>query len=192
MTKRISQITSSLKQLGEIQVNDWDFMALLHKDIGDLDVASSLRRLGDIRVLDWDFRTALPAVTKLARTEVDLVDLVKKTAAYKVMDWDFRAKPAADEAQGIEDLGQRLKEFLQYLTSELLEEPGHAHIRVEKMAADVLRFHVIVVRRDEPLLIGRGGETASAIRNIMKAAGRPHGVHVLLEILTHEQAAKRD
>lgn len=186
MAKRISRITSSLKQLGEIQVNDWDFMALLHKDIGELEVGRSLRRLGEIQVLEWDFRTALPAVAKLANTEVDLVDLVKKTAAYKVLEWDFHSKPVL----AVDALSLRLMDFLHYVTAQLANEPGHAHIRVEKLAEDVLRFRLLVTHRDEPLLTGRGGETASAIRRLMKAAGHPHGVHVLLEIMTHEKAAK--
>lgn len=74
------KISDSLKQLGEIQVNDWDFMALLHKDIKELEIGPSLRKLGNIRVMEWDFKNVMPAVDRLAKQEVDLLDMVKRTA----------------------------------------------------------------------------------------------------------------
>ena len=90
MPKRISKFANSLKQLGDIQVTELDFMELLNTDIRELEIAHSLRRLGSIRVMEWDFRTVLPAVNKLAHQEVDLINFVKRTAHYKVMEWDFR------------------------------------------------------------------------------------------------------
>ena len=121
MPKRISKLASSLKQLGEIQVTEWDFMALLNTDIRELEISRSLRRLGSIRVMEWDFRTVLPAVKKLANQEVDVVDFVKRTAHYKVMEWDFRSalqaehKPAPQEPAG--PIGQCLsREEMQALT----------------------------------------------------------------------------
>ena len=102
MPKRVSKIASSLKQLGDIQVTDWDFMELLNTEIKDLEISRSLKRLGSIQVMDWDFRTVIPAVKKVANQEVDVVDLFKRTAHYKVMDWDFRsalqAEPAPQQA----------------------------------------------------------------------------------------------
>jgi predicted RNA-binding protein YlqC (UPF0109 family) len=38
-------------------------------------------------------------------------------------------------------------------------------------------------------LIGHGGHTAAAIRRILQNAGQRHGVHVILNILSHEEAA---
>ena len=75
-------------------------MALLNKDIKDVEFSQSLRSLGNIRVLEWDFRTVLPAVSKLAHQEVDVIGLVKRTACYKVMEWDFRTalKPASSSS----------------------------------------------------------------------------------------------
>ena len=75
--KRISGFASSLRQLGEIHVNDWDFEGLMNKDVRDIEFSKSLRRLGSIRVMEWDFRDMLPAVNKLAHQEVDIVNLVK-------------------------------------------------------------------------------------------------------------------
>ena len=96
MPKRASKIASSLKQLGEIQVTDWDFMGLLNTEIRDLEISRSLRKLGRVQVMDWDFRTVLPAVKKVANQEVDVIDLFKRTAHYKVMDWDFRSALAPE------------------------------------------------------------------------------------------------
>ena len=91
MPKRVSEIAQTLKQLGDIQVTEWDFMELLNTEIKDLEISRSLKRLGNIQVMEWDFRTVLPAVKKVANQEVDVVDFFKRTANYKVMDWDFRS-----------------------------------------------------------------------------------------------------
>lgn len=201
MPKRISNLASSLRQLGEIQVNDWDFMALMNKDISELEFTRSLKRLGSIRVMEWDFRTVLPAVNKLARQEVDLMDLLKRTARYKVMEWDFRtvthpnketepAEPAADP-QEIDTLILGLKNFLEYVVVNILDDPGHARIDVQKIQANVLRFKLVLMKRDAAVLIGKDGLTAAAIRNTMKAAAGLHGVHALLEILSHEEEMKQ-
>jgi predicted RNA-binding protein YlqC (UPF0109 family) len=194
MPKRISGIAASLKQLGDIQVTDWDFEGLLHKDIREIEFARSLRRLGNTRVMEWDFRSVLPAVGKLADQEVNVIDLVRRTASYKVMDWDFRSAPqqtprlTADEMQS---LILRLKNFLQYVAGELINEPGHAQIKVREIAPAVLRFRLILVKRDVAMLIGTEGHTAAAIRSLIKAAAASRGVHALLEILSHEQEAAR-
>jgi predicted RNA-binding protein YlqC (UPF0109 family) len=202
MPKRISKLASSLKQLGDIQVNDLDFMELLNRDIRDLEIANSLKKLGNIRVMEWDFRTVLPAVNKLAHQEVDIIDLVKRTASYKVMEWDFRgASPvekqsepevadAPEESQftseAIQALIVRLKDFLQYVVVNLIDEPKHAQIKVQQIEPQVLRFRLVLVKRDVAILIGREGQTAAAIRGIMKATAALHGVHALLQIHSHE------
>ena len=193
----MSKLTESLKQLGEIQVNDWDFMALLHKDVSELQVSRSLRSLGNVRVMDWDFRKA---VNKFAHEEVDLVELLKRTAHYKVMDWDFRsalsdegkshAAPSANRVSEAEmqALIVRLKNFLLYVAANLIDQPGHARIRVEEIQPNVLRLKLVLVKKDVAMVIGTGGHTASAIRSILKAVAATHGVHVLLEIQSHEEA----
>ena len=33
MAKRISKLAASIRQLGDLQVNEWDFMALLNKAV---------------------------------------------------------------------------------------------------------------------------------------------------------------
>lgn len=211
MAKPIAKFTDSLKQLGEIQVNDWDFMSLLNRDLKDVEISKSLRRLGSIRVMEWDFRTVLPAVNKLAKQEVDIVDLVKRTAAYKVMEWDFRAalhsehpltskdlepsaKTEAGAAGDIQAVILQLKGFLEFVVLGLVDEPRHATIKVKEIAPRVLRFKVVLVKRDVAMLVGTGGHTASAIRNLLKATAGRHGIQALLVVLSHEEemSAKTD
>lgn len=196
MTARISKIARSLKRVGDIQVNDWDFMALLQKDISDLEPGRALRRLGQVRVTEWDFHNPLPAVAKLANTEVDLLGFVKRTASYKVLEWDFRAPHPPPPADGpthaeMAALTDHLKNFLNYVAANLVEEPGHARLRIEEIGENTLRCRLVLVRRDVALLIGRGGETAAAIRSLLKAAAARHGVHALLEIVSHEDDASK-
>ncbi|MEO7098912.1 MAG: KH domain-containing protein [Luteolibacter sp.] len=198
MPIRISKFTNSLKELGEIQVTELDFMELLNKDIGDLEISRSLKRLGNIRVMEWDFRTVLPAVNKFAHREVDLVDLVRRTAHYKVMDWDFRSALAPEPAESPKDglspaemqgLILRLKNFLQYIVVNLIDEPTRAQIKVQEIAPNVLRFRLVLGKRDAAMLIGRDGQTASAIRGTLKNAALAKGAHALLLIHTPEEEA---
>lgn len=203
MPKRISEIANSLKQLGEIQVPEWDFMALLNTDIRELEITRSLRRLGRIHVMEWDFRTVLPAVKKTANHEVDLIDFVKRTAHYKVMEWDFRGAlqaarkpapqqpavpvaPASNRAE-MQAIMVRLKNFLQYVVVNLIDEPNHAQIKVTEIGPNGMRFKLVLVKRDVAMLIGREGFTAAAIRSILKAAAEMNGVQALLQILSHEE-----
>lgn len=170
----------------------WDFVDLLNTDIGKLEVAQSLRQLGQIRVMDWDFGKVLPTVKKTANREVDVIDLLRRTANYKIMDWDFRSpsdKAPADSAPSseIQALTIRLKNFLEYVTTNLIDEPANAQIRVSEIAPKVLRFTVVLVRRDVAMLIGREGFTATAIRSVMKAMAGNQGANVLLQIHSHEE-----
>ena len=200
MAKRTSKIATTLRQLGEVQVNDWDFMALLNKDVREIELGHSLRRLGNVRVMEWDFRTVLPAVNKLAHQEVDVVGFMKRTAHYKVMDWDFRTalhgqpeeEPHSEDGlsgDGMQQIVLRLKNFLEYVAVRLIDEPKHAQIKVQEIAKNVLRFKLVVVKRDVIQVIGREGHTAAAIRSILKAVAAEKGVHVLLLIHSHEEEA---
>lgn len=203
MPKRVAQIANSLKQLGDIQVSEWDFMGLLNTEIRELEISRSLRRFGNIKVIDWDYGSVLPTVKKTADQEVDLGKLLRRAANCKVMDWDFRSvlpsesKPAAatnptrnafssDEMQATI---LRLKNFLQFVVVNLIDEPNHARIKVAEMSPTCLRFKVVLVKKDVAMLIGREGHTAAAIRSILKAAAETHGVQALLQIHSQEEEA---
>ncbi len=202
MPKRVSKIASSFKQLGEIQVTDWDFIELLNTDVRELEIARSLKRLASIQVTEWDFGTVLPAVKKVANQEIDVVDFFKRTAHYKVMEWDFRSAPAAESEPApqapvpppvktispdeLQAVTLRLKNFLQFVAVNLIDEPGSAQIKVTQLGPSGLRFKLVLVQRDVAMLVGREGHTASAIRNILKATAATHGVQALLQIHSHE------
>lgn len=203
MPKRVSKIAESLKQLGEIQVTEWDFMALLNTEIRELEISRSLRRLGNLRVMDWDFRTVIPALKKAANQEVDLIDVFRRTAHYKVLEWDFRSAPPAEpepvplasvasaekeiSRSEMQAITLRLQNFLQFVVVNLIDEPGKAQIKVIEMGQTGLRFRLVLVKKDLAMLIGREGSTASAIRNILKATAELHGVQALLQIHSHEE-----
>jgi predicted RNA-binding protein YlqC (UPF0109 family) len=191
----------SLKQLGQIQVTDWDFVGLLNTDIRELEVRKHLKELGKVRVMEWDFRTVLPVIREKANQEVDVAGFFKRAAQIKVIEWDFRnslapatqskarKSPALDKPE-IRALVARLENFLQYTAANLIDNPDHARIEVSEIAPAVLRFKLILVKRDVSLLVGREGHTASAIRNILKASTAAHGVHALLDIHSHEDEAR--
>lgn len=207
MPTRISEIAGSLRQLGEIQVTDWDFMGLMNKDLKDLEIGRSLRKLGNKKVIEWDFSEALPTVHKFAHQEVDVVGWVKRAASVKVMDWDFRsvlpgvaesesgsarAPVAAKEApdpQEMQELIVRLRSFLHFVAMNLIDEPEKAQIRIQEIEPGVVRFKFVVTPKDLVAILGRDGSTASSIRNLMKAAAAGIGAHVLLQFLSLEEAA---
>lgn len=197
MPKHVAKIASSLKQLGDIQVSEWDFMGLLNTELRELEISRSLRRFGNIKVIEWDYGTVLPAVKKTADQEVDLVKLLRQAANCKVMDWDFRSvlpadpKPA-DGAAGSDERQAvilRLSNFLRFVALNLVGEPDHARIMVSEMSPTCLRFKLVLVKKDVAMLIGREGHTAAAIRSILKAAAERNGLQALLQIHSHEEEA---
>jgi hypothetical protein len=153
--------------------------------------------------MDWDFRSVLPAVKKTANQEIDFINFVKRTAHYKIIDWDFRSafpaerKTAPQEPPAplgtclsrdeMDAITVRLKNFLQYVVVNLIDEPNHAQIKVTQIGSNGLRFKLVLVTRDVAMLIGREGFTASAIRSILKAAAAMNGVQALLQIHSHEE-----
>jgi predicted RNA-binding protein YlqC (UPF0109 family) len=180
-------------------------MELLNTEIKDLEISRSLKRLGAIQVMDWDFQAVIPAVKRVANQEVDVIDLFRRTAHYKVMDWDFRNAPHAGPEEvpeepkptdsggirpdDLQSITAKLKNFLEYVTIRLIDEPGHAQIKVLPLGPQGLRFKLVLVKKDVAMLIGREGFTAAAIRNILKATAAKYGVQVLLQIHSHEEEA---
>ena len=180
-------------------------MSLLNTEITELEISQSLRRLGKLQVMEWDFRAVLPAVKRTANQEVDVIDILRRTAHYKVLDWDFRAAPEADptsnppkrvaattgsiESAKMQKVTLQLKNFLQFVAVNLIDEPDHAQIKVTPLGPNGLRFKLVLVKKDVAMLIGKEGHTAAAIRNILKATAAMHGVQALLQIHSHEEEA---
>ncbi|MES2477320.1 MAG: KH domain-containing protein [Verrucomicrobiota bacterium] len=81
----------------------------------------------------------------------------------------------------------RLKNFLQYVAVNLIDEPAKAQLKVAELGPKKLRFKLILAQQDVAVLIGRNGFTASAIRSVLKAAADREGVQVNLQIHSHEE-----
>ena len=81
----------------------------------------------------------------------------------------------------------RLKNFLQYVAVNLIDEPSQAQLKVAELGPKRLRFKLVLAKQDVAMLIGRNGFTASAIRSILKAAAEREGVQVSLQIHSHEE-----
>ncbi len=84
----------------------------------------------------------------------------------------------------------RLKNFLQYVTVNLIVEPSQAQLKVAELGPKRLRFKLVLAKQDVAMLIGRNGFTASAIRSLLKAAADKEGVLVSLQIHSHEEEAE--
>jgi predicted RNA-binding protein YlqC (UPF0109 family) len=84
----------------------------------------------------------------------------------------------------------RLRNFLQYVALKLIDEPGKAQLKIAELAPGKLRFKLVLDKADVAMLIGRNGFTASAIRNVLKAAAEKEGVQVSLQIHSHEEEAE--
>lgn len=80
-----------------------------------------------------------------------------------------------------------LKNFLQYVAVNLIDEPSEAQLKVAELGPKRLRFKLVLAKQDVAMLIGRNGFTASALRSLLKAAAEREGVAVSLQIHSHEE-----
>jgi predicted RNA-binding protein YlqC (UPF0109 family) len=71
----------------------------------------------------------------------------------------------------------------------LIEQPQHAQIKIAETAPNVLRIKLVMVQRDVSMLVGTGGHTAAALRNILQTVASQKGVQALLRIRSHEDDA---
>lgn len=81
----------------------------------------------------------------------------------------------------------RLKNFLQYVAVNLIDDPSQAQLKVAELGPNRLRFKLILAKVDVAMLIGRNGFTASAIRSVLKGAAEKEGVQVSLQIHSQEE-----
>ena len=82
---------------------------------------------------------------------------------------------------------EQIRNFLQYVAVQFIEEPSKAQLKVTELGPKRLRFKIILDRPDVALLIGRNGFSASAIRGMVKAAAERADVHVSLQIHSHQE-----
>lgn len=82
---------------------------------------------------------------------------------------------------------EQLRNFLQYVAVQFIQHPTEATLKVAELGPKRLRFKLILNSADVAFLIGRNGFTASAIRNLLKAAAEREGYNVTLQIHSHEE-----
>lgn len=174
--------------------------SLMQTDIKDLEVGRALRRLGNVRVTEWEFSDILPKVKEIAATEVDVLDFFKRTANLRVNDWEIggilRNESAAPPGnrphteEEINDFIHRITAFLSYVTRNLVESPEQAVVKIHTPSPSEVRFRLILTERDASALIGHGGHTAAAIRNLIKETGARARFFTDLKILSHKEEKK--
>jgi uncharacterized protein len=75
-----------------------------------------------------------------------------------------------------------MKELLEYLARGLVEHPGEVTVN-EVREDDAIILELSVGEDDYGNVIGRGGRTASALRNVIKSGGARQGQRVFLDIV---------
>jgi hypothetical protein len=75
-----------------------------------------------------------------------------------------------------------VKELLEYLAKELVDEPDAVEVTQTEDERGVL-LRLRVDPEDMGKVIGKGGRTARAIRTVVRAAGTRAGVHASVEIV---------
>jgi predicted RNA-binding protein YlqC (UPF0109 family) len=74
------------------------------------------------------------------------------------------------------------KEILEYIARNLVDDPDAVVVtKVEGEGSLILRL--VVAPEDMGKVIGRGGRTARAIRDVMRAAGTKAGLAMVVEIV---------
>jgi len=75
-----------------------------------------------------------------------------------------------------------MKQLLEALARELVEEPGR--VRVEEWTEDgVVHLDLEVAPDDRGRVIGRQGRTADALRTLLEAVGRRRGIECDMEVV---------
>jgi uncharacterized protein len=76
-----------------------------------------------------------------------------------------------------------MKELLEYLARQLVDEPGE--VEVEQFDEDdgTVVLELAVADDDYGKIIGKGGRTANALRTVVKAAAVKEGRRVLVDIV---------
>lgn len=75
-----------------------------------------------------------------------------------------------------------MKEFLEYVVYRLIQHPEQARI-YDSSDDSAIRFRLELESEDVGLVVGRGGHTISAIRNLLSAAVSKKGKRVHIEVL---------
>ena len=75
-----------------------------------------------------------------------------------------------------------MKEFIEYLAKQLVDQPENVVIE-EETQGDKLLLKLKVAQPDIGKIIGKKGRTAFALRTLVAAVGKKAGKKVMLEVL---------
>ena len=75
-----------------------------------------------------------------------------------------------------------MKEFLALVIRQLVDKPEEFSLR-DASDARTVRFRVELHPADMGKIVGRGGHTVQAIRNLLSAAASRHGMRATVEIV---------
>lgn len=75
-----------------------------------------------------------------------------------------------------------MKDVLEYIARSLVDDPDAVRV-TEEEAGDTLILRLSVAPEDMGKVIGRGGRTARAIRDVVRAAGTRSGLSAVVEIV---------
>jgi predicted RNA-binding protein YlqC (UPF0109 family) len=75
-----------------------------------------------------------------------------------------------------------VKDVLEYIARNLVDEPDAVRITEEQTGSSVI-LRLSVASGDMGKIIGKGGRTARAIRDVLRAAGTRAGVSTVVEIV---------
>ena len=72
----------------------------------------------------------------------------------------------------MQEVTEQMRNFLQFIALQFITKPDQAQLKVAESSEqeNYIRFRLIVAKEDIAILIGKNGVTASAIRNVLKAA----------------------
>ncbi len=97
------------------------------------------------------------------------------------------ARPIPIHSPRMKNTTEQLRNFLQYVAVNMIDNPGSAQLKIAELAPDHMRFKLILAREDVAVLIGRNGSTISALRNLLKAIAKRDNCKVQLHIHSHEE-----
>jgi predicted RNA-binding protein YlqC (UPF0109 family) len=75
-----------------------------------------------------------------------------------------------------------VKEVLEYLARSLVDDPDAVQV-TEEETGSTITLRLSVAPEDMGKVIGRGGRTARAIRDVVRAAGTRSGLATVVEIV---------
>ncbi len=91
----------------------------------------------------------------------------------------------------MQEVTDQMRSFLQFITLQFINHPEQAQLRIAEASETHIRFRLIVNQADVAILIGKNGFTASAIRNVLKAAAMREGITATLQIISHVEEKLR-